>query len=145
MRLWSIHPSYLDSAGLVALWRETLLAQDVLKGKTKGYKNHPQLDRFKKSKTPVASLAAYLQTVYDEATNRGFDFDNRKISPTRNNKKITVTDSQLAYEFNHLLQKLKNRDTNKYKEIKDTKNIKTNPLFKSVKGDIEEWEKIPDK
>ena len=43
MRLWSIHPRYLDSMGLVALWREALLAQAVLRGETKGYKFHPQL------------------------------------------------------------------------------------------------------
>ena len=49
MRLWSVHPKYLDSKGLVALWREALLAKQVLEGGTKGYRNHPQLDRFKKS------------------------------------------------------------------------------------------------
>ena len=36
MRLWSLHPRYLDAKGLVALWREGLLAQAVLKGQTKG-------------------------------------------------------------------------------------------------------------
>ena len=41
MKLWSIHPKYLDAKGLVALWREALLAQKVLDGKTEGYKNHP--------------------------------------------------------------------------------------------------------
>lgn len=46
MRIWSVHPSLLDAKGLVACWRETLLAQKVLQGLTKGYKNHPQLDRF---------------------------------------------------------------------------------------------------
>lgn len=37
MRIWSLHPSYLDAKGLVALWRETLLAQKVLLGATVGY------------------------------------------------------------------------------------------------------------
>lgn len=32
MRLWSLHPSYLDAVGLVALWREGLLARKVLQG-----------------------------------------------------------------------------------------------------------------
>ena len=142
MRLWSIHPSYLDSAGLVALWRESLLAQDVLRGKTKGYKNHPQLDRFKKSNTPVASIGAYLETVYDEAVERGFDFDKSKINSTRNKRKISVTKNQLQYEFDHLLKKLRDRDTAKYTEIKDIKQVKPNSLFKVVKGPIEDWEKI---
>lgn len=43
MRLWSLHPQYLDAKGLVALWREGLLAQAVLAGQTRGYKRHPQL------------------------------------------------------------------------------------------------------
>jgi len=30
MRLWSIHPKYLDRQGLLAVWRESLLAQSVL-------------------------------------------------------------------------------------------------------------------
>jgi hypothetical protein len=33
MRLWSLHPEYLDANGLVALWREALLAQAFLQGK----------------------------------------------------------------------------------------------------------------
>ena len=37
MRLWTIHPRYLDSRGLVALWRESLLARAVLRSQTRGY------------------------------------------------------------------------------------------------------------
>jgi hypothetical protein len=33
MRIWSLHPKYLDSKGLVALWRESLLAKNVLRDK----------------------------------------------------------------------------------------------------------------
>lgn len=36
MRLWSLHPNCLDAQGLVALWREALLAQAVLRGQTRG-------------------------------------------------------------------------------------------------------------
>jgi hypothetical protein len=32
MRLWTLHPQYLDPRGLVALWRVALLAQQVLLG-----------------------------------------------------------------------------------------------------------------
>lgn len=56
MRIWSLHPKYLDTKGLVALWRETLLAQHVLSGKTKRYKNHPQLARFKNVNTRLTLL-----------------------------------------------------------------------------------------
>ena len=41
MRLWTLHPQYLDPRGLVALWREALLAQKVLLGRTRGYRAHP--------------------------------------------------------------------------------------------------------
>jgi Pyrimidine dimer DNA glycosylase (EC 3.2.2.17)/DNA-(apurinic or apyrimidinic site) lyase (EC 4.2.99.18) len=60
MRLWSLHPKYLDKLGLLGLWRESLLAQKVLLGKTKGYKNHPQLIRFKKTEDPILYIGTYL-------------------------------------------------------------------------------------
>jgi hypothetical protein len=34
MRLWSLHPKHLDRQGLLAVWREGLLAQEVLRGET---------------------------------------------------------------------------------------------------------------
>ena len=72
MRLWTVHPSYLDARGLVALWREALLAQKVLLGKTKGYKAHPQLARFREAGDPVAVIASYLAAVHQEAAARGY-------------------------------------------------------------------------
>ncbi|MDP3663483.1 MAG: pyrimidine dimer DNA glycosylase/endonuclease V [Nitrosomonas sp.] len=87
MRLWSVHPYYLDAKGLVALWREGLLAQKVLQGHTKGYKNHPQLTRFKNTKNPVAAIAAYLGFVVDEAEIRGYHFDRNKITARQCTKK----------------------------------------------------------
>lgn len=56
VRLWSLHPRYLDTAGLTAGWREALLAQKVLTGVTRGYRHHPQLERF----LPGSALAAEL-------------------------------------------------------------------------------------
>lgn len=79
MRLWSIHPKYLDSKGLVALCRETLLSQNVLMNKTKGYKNHPQLNYFKEFEQLNALMASYLHTIYYEAKIRGYYFDKSKI------------------------------------------------------------------
>ena len=97
MRIWSLHPKYLDVKGLVALWRETLLAKHVLEGKTKGYRNHPQLDRFKKSKSPLNAINQYLSEVYKEATNRGYNFDVTKFNPVEKPLKMTVTAGQLNY------------------------------------------------
>ncbi|MDV3104232.1 pyrimidine dimer DNA glycosylase/endonuclease V [Thermococcus waiotapuensis] len=142
MRLWSIHPKYLDTKGLLALWREGLLAKKVLEGKTRGYRNHPQLERFKKSEDPVACINAYLYEVLLEAKRRGYNFDESKIDEVKIDGKLTVTDGQIAYEFQHLLKKLKSRDRRKYEEIKNTKEIEPHPIFKVIKGEIEPWEKI---
>ena len=142
MRLWSIHPGYLDSKGLVALWREGLLAQNVLLDKTKGYKNHPQLIRFKNADDSEAAIANYLRFVADEADKRGYNFNREKIPKTSKCNQIQVTEGQVEYEFKHLLSKLKNRDSNRYKELKLLKEIQTHPLFTKVKGGVEEWEII---
>jgi hypothetical protein len=140
MRLWSIHPCYLDSRGLVSLWREGLLAQKVLQGNTRGYRNHPQLIRFKASTNPVGAIAAYLKHVADEADKRGYHFDRNKITNSAFDDTIPVTTGQLEYEFKHLLGKLKQRNTELYIKLNKTKTIKPHPIFNAVNGDIEDWE-----
>jgi hypothetical protein len=140
MRIWSLHPKYLDTKGLVALWRETLLAKHVLEGKTKGYKNHPQLNRFKKAKYPIDLINQYLAGVYDEAISRNFNFDKNKINWTFRKSKVPVTTGQVNYEVEHLLSKLKMRDLEKYKELKSRSAFDIHPIFKPIKGEIEDWE-----
>ena len=142
MRLWSIQPSYLDAKGLVALWREALLAQKVLQGRTRGYKNHPQLNRFKNTTNPVGAIAAYLRYVAGEADSRGYNFDRSKIAGEEYREKILVTSGQLAYEFTHLLGKLKVRAPELYEQLKEVKKINHHPMFDEVSGDVEEWEVI---
>ena len=142
MRLWSIHPCYLDSKGLVALWREALLAQNVLAGKTIGYKNHPQLVRFKNTSNPVGAIACYLRAVAEEAKSRGYNFDKSKIQNKRLNSNIIVTSGQVDYEFKHLLNKLKTRNPSLYKSVRGSKRIRLHPLFTKVRGDIERWEVV---
>ncbi len=142
MRLWSIHPCYLDSKGLVACWREALLAKNVLEGKTIGYKNHPQLKRFKEYPSPVKAINAYLYELLLEAKKRKYNFDANKVKAGNLLKAISVNDEQLKYEYNHLLEKVRKRSPEKYEEIKNTKQIKTHPLFKEVKGPVEAWEKM---
>ena len=142
MRIWSLHPKHLDSKGLVALWREALLAKHVLEGKTKGYKNHPQLNRFKKLKNPVDAINQYLAVVYIEAVERGYNFNKQKINWKFKKWTLKVTSGQIANETSHLLNKLKIRDKIKYKEIKSLKTFETHPLFKLVEGAIEDWEII---
>ena len=141
MRIWSIHPSYLDARGLVALWREGLLAQSVLQGKTKGYRNHPQLTRFKKSENPVGAIAAYLIHVADEADRRGYSFDRGKLGIPELHGPIYVTRGQVDYEFKHLLGKLKKRSPARYAQSKKFKNIEVHPILKKVDGEVEQWER----
>jgi hypothetical protein len=140
MRIWSLHPKHLDAKGLVALWRETLLAKHVLEGKTKGYKNHPQLNRFKKLEAPIDAINCYLEIIYNEASSRGYNFNPEKFIAITTEIKITVTRGQLNYEIEHLQAKLRKRDLKKYKENKLAKRFDVNPIFRTVKGEIEDWE-----
>ncbi|WP_373003241.1 pyrimidine dimer DNA glycosylase/endonuclease V [Sulfurimonas sp.] len=142
MRLWSIHPGYLDSKGLVALWREGLLAQNVLLGKTNGYKNHPQLIRFKDADNSKTAIGSYLRSVADEADKRDYKFNREKIPKSGECSLIKVSEGQIKYEFKHLLSKLKLRDPSRYQELKSLEKIKTHPLFTEVDGGIEEWEVV---
>lgn len=146
MRIWSVHPKYLDVKGLVALWREGLLAQNVLLGKTKGYKNHPQLDRFKNSVNKIKMISNYLHEVCNEADSRGYNFNRSKIANTRSDiDKIKVKLGQINYEWKHLLLKVKVRDTGLFNKIQNIKNIESHPLFEIVDGDVEEWERVRSK
>ena len=142
MRIWSLHPKYIDSKGLVALWRETLLAKNVLEGKTKGYKNHPQLDRFKVAKSSVAAINYYLQYVWVEASNRGYNFDKNKFTLFEDVDKIHLTTGQLNFEREHMLRKLKTRDFKMYQKLVNITKPEIHPLFKLIEGDIEPWERM---
>ncbi len=140
MRIWTIHPRQLDTKGLVALWRETLLAKNVLEGNTKGYKNHPQLLRFKESSDPLNNINYYLSEVFSEARNRGYNFDRQKIDWSFSKQSISVTDGQVEYEKKHLLNKLQKRDPERYEVFKQMTFVEIHPLFNIVKGDVEKWE-----
>ncbi len=142
MRIWSIHPKYLDAKGLVALWRETLLAKNVLENKTKGYKNHPQLIRFKNANNPLYAINQYLAEVYEEASKRNYNFNRNKIDWDFTSTSINVTTKQLDYEFEHLLKKLKKREPEKYKQIADIDKIEPAKIFNIVEGEIADWEII---
>lgn len=141
MRLWSLHPGYLDRAGLTALWREGLLAQKVLLGETKGYKNHPQLERFRRAPDPAAAIGSYLTEVWNEALRRGYRFNRDKIRSSGTKHRIKVNRGQLEFELAHLKKKLMHRDPVKHREVRETVTPRVNPLFKDRPGGIEDWEK----
>lgn len=143
MRLWSLHPKYLDTKGLVALWREGLLAQAVLAGETKGYKRHPQLFRFRESPEPENHLAIYLKAVFAEAVHRGYHFDEQKIRQSENVTQLTVTTGQLNYEWSHLTTKLHSRSPSWVHQFESVDLPDPHPLFRVIEGGIAQWEVIP--
>jgi hypothetical protein len=141
MRLWSIHPQYLDAQGLVALWREALLARAVLRGQTRGYRSHPQLDRFRAHAFPRSAISVYLAAIHSEATARGYAFDKHKIGPMRRVHSISVTTEQISYEWEHLLRKMSVRSRMLHRRWRTVPIPKCHPLFRVVPGLIEPWER----
>ncbi|MGE5753733.1 MAG: pyrimidine dimer DNA glycosylase/endonuclease V [Deltaproteobacteria bacterium] len=141
MRLWTLHPKYLDAKGLVALWREALLAQAVLRNRTRGYARHPQIARFRESRTPVRCIAEYLKTVLAEGARRGYRFDARKIARGGRADPLIATAGQLDFEWSHLLDKVKRRDPEWFVRIEAIRRVEPHPLFHIVPGAIEDWEK----
>lgn len=144
MRLWSLHPKYLDAAGLVACWRETLLAQKVLRGLTAGYTKHPQLNRWREQPDPVAAVGAYLHFLHAEATARGYRFDAGRIAvappdPGAWLGAMPVTAGQLALEREHLRAKLEARSPEALPRLDDV--ALPHPLFASVPGPVAAWER----
>lgn len=138
MRLWSLHPKYLDRQGLVALWREALLAQAVIAGRTRGYRHHPQLARFLAAPAPKIAIAAYLRCVQEEATRRDYRFDASKIG-RGGEVRLTVARGQLEYEWEHLKAKLARRSPEWLEEVAGKK-LAAHPLFRVVRGGVAEWE-----
>ena len=141
MRLWSLHPRYLDPPGLVALWREALLARAVLRGETRGYRHHPQLQRFREHPTPRSCINAYLATVHAEAAARGYAFDARKVGPVRSVATLPVTDAQLEYEWQHLLHKLQLRNPLLHARWRELATPECHPLFRPEPGPLAAWER----
>jgi hypothetical protein len=141
MRLWTIHPRYLDTKGLLAVWREGLLAQQVLQNKTKGYRHHPQLIRFASSRDAIAAIAAYLREIHREAVLRGYQFRAEKIMDGEFPGKILCTRGQLLYEWEHLRKKLKDRDPDRYRELEGIEAPEPHPLFEIIEGGKEDWER----
>lgn len=142
MRLWTVHPRYLDGPGLVALWREALLAQAVLRGRTVGYRHHPQLARFRACDSPRAAINAYLLAVHAEAARRGYRFDRSKIRRC-DCASLIVTRGQVDYEWQRLLAKLRQRDPALYRMHRRIFRPIAHPLFRVMRGPVASWERTP--
>ena len=145
VRLWTLHPRYLDARGLVALWREALLAKAVLRGRTRGYRHHPQLERFRERRDPVAALNAYLAVLLEEADRRGYRFDRRKTAGRRDNGQMTATRGQVRHEWAHLMAKLRRRSPATWREARALRTPRVHPLFRVVSGPVAPWEVVTPK
>jgi hypothetical protein len=141
MRLWTVHPRYLDARGLVAAWREALLAQKVLRGRTRGYAHHPQLARFRAHPQPVAAVAAFLAGLAAEARQRGYQFDTSKIARRRARGRMAETRGQLLYEWRHLRAKLRARAPEVFRRWRGVAVPEPHPFFQVVPGGVRAWEK----
>jgi hypothetical protein len=141
VRLWSLHPQYLDSKGLVALWREALLAQAVLSGLTRGYTRHPQLERFREVPDSRAMIAAYLREVACEAGRRGYRFDRSRIMAKGDAGPVAVSDGQLHFEWRHLQSKLLVRDPDRHERHRRIDEPLPHPMFTVIAGPIASWER----
>lgn len=142
MRLWSVHPQFLDRQGFLGAWREALLAQKVLAGLTRGYTMHPQLERFRAHNAPLSAIGAFLTALADEADRRSYRFDRARIMhPADTVTPIEVTRDQLDYEWAHLLAKVAARNTGHYEKIRDFEPL-PHPLFTVVDGPIAAWERL---
>src|SRR5215204_3860426 len=141
MRLWTVHPRYLDAKGLVAAWREALLAQKVLAGGTKGYRHHPQLARFRGQDDPFGAIAAFLHGLAEEAQGRGYCFDATKILRQKVSVKMAETKGQLLYEWGHLRAKLRDRAPELGRQFCRIVEPQAHPLFRIVPGRVRDWEK----
>ena len=140
MRLWTLHPKYLDTPGLTAAWREALLARHVLLGRTRGYRNHPQLERFRGEARPVAAINSFLAAIHAESLARGYSFDGSKVGRTRRTGAMRETRGQLAFEWQHLLAKLRARDPVRYRALRGIEVPRAHPLFRIVAGSVRPWE-----
>lgn len=141
MRLWTLHPRYLDPRGFCGLWREALLAQAVLLGNTKGYRNHPQLERFNQHPDSVEAIATYLVGLYEESLVRGYNFDVSKVGDPSACARIPETEGQLAWELEHLKAKLRVRSPEFYDSLSILLEPEPHPMFEIVAGPVRSWER----
>jgi len=144
VRLWTVHPKYLDSRGFCGLWREALLAQAVLLGRTKGYRNHPQLERFRQHSDPPAAISTYLLGLHAESLEREYDFDLSKIRDAGRAVRIVETKGQLLWEWEHLKGKLSVRAPEVHGSLVCLQEPDPHPMFDVVAGPVRSWERGAD-
>lgn len=118
------------------------MAQAVLRGKTRGYRNHPQLERFRMHRFPQKAIAFYLWSIYEESCRRGYCFDEVKILEAKSRTAIRETEGQLEYEWRLLKSRVKERSPSTYINIADIDSPRAHPIFRIVPGSVNDWEKV---
>lgn len=141
MRLWSVHPRYLDSPGLVGLWREALLAQGIVSGRTTAYRNHPQARRVLEQPDPWGAIHDYLIGVWEEGHRRGYRFDRARVLDHAGVHCMDVPRGQIEYEAVLLRMKLESRNPALLHDLPPPGDVRPHPSIKVVDGGIAWWER----
>ncbi|WP_248123298.1 pyrimidine dimer DNA glycosylase/endonuclease V [Micrococcus lacusdianchii] len=159
MRLWTLHPRHLDRQGLTGAWREALLAQAALARRTRGYRNHPQLERFRDHGDPAAAIGAFLSGIALEATARGYRFDVSRIDRPLDTAPdadgvpgelvlpfrlapIPATTGQRDHEWARLRAKLADRSPEWLARWEHVAVPDLHPLFELEEGPVASWERV---
>jgi hypothetical protein len=141
MRIWSIHPKYLDSKELLNLWNETIQAKNEFLTKFSGHFSNKQLERFLDLKNPLEAINSYMSSIYREAVKRDFSVDDSFMDWDFDDSiQIPVTAGQISHEISKLKSRLRERDEKKLQKLNGRTFLELHPIFYSVPGTIEEWE-----
>ena len=127
----------------MAAWREALLAKAVLQNRTRGYRAHPQLIRFREHPRPIGAINTSLAGLLAEGARRGYRFDARKLRGPRTRVPIAVTDGQIRFEWTHLLRKLRVRAPDHYRAAR-RETPQVHVLFAVTAGPVASWEAVRD-
>jgi hypothetical protein len=144
VRLWSIHPCYLDPPGLGGLWREALLAQRVVEGRTAAYRHHPQARRVLDQADPWGAIHDYLLGVWEEGRRRGYHYDRSRISEHSGGHLMEVPRGQIEYELALLRYKLAERNRDFLSRLPTFERTLSHPSIRIVEGGIAPWERPRD-
>jgi hypothetical protein len=108
---------------------------------TRGYRHHPQLDRFRSHPAPLSAINRYLIEIAAEAETRGYRFRRSLVGPVRNRSRLPIARGQLEFELAHLRFKVKQRAPLELDRLPVGSDLRPHPLFRVRKGPIALWER----
>ena len=140
MRLWSLHPRYLDPQG----WSrcgETLLARKVLRGETRGYRHHPQLQRFREARDPQSAIDAYLPRSTPRRRRAATRSTRTSSMPTRARKDPGRARATRRARMGHLIAQARVAQPGAHVRWRELQRPRTHPSFRVVAGGVADWER----